>query len=85
MCWKTLKYECSIRFETNIITGTQPGDRRALIHLVTNEFPHYPILHVAYIIDKFLSTKPDRLTSNAFIDFLKGYIKETDNPKPSYD
>lgn len=76
MCWNNLKYNCSILFEEKAITGSRIGDRKALIYLVTDEFPEYPRLHVAYIIDKYLSTKPHRITSNGFVDFLKEYIKE---------
>lgn len=77
MCWKNLKYNCRILFEEKAITGNRPGDRKALIFLVTDEFPEYPRLRVTYIIDKFLNSNSQKLTSNLFIDFLKEYIKES--------
>lgn len=74
MCWQNLKYRCRDLFETKIITGKKPGDRKALLLLIAEEFPEFPRLRVAHVIDKFMETKSHPISANEFVDFMKGYL-----------
>lgn len=75
MNWNKVEYNCRALYEYQFINGKNPLERKVLINLIAEEFPEYPRIRIAFVVDKCITTFSEPMSPATFLNFVKGYLR----------
>lgn len=75
MCWTTVRNNCRILLEANVILGNKKDDRRMLIQMIADEFPHLSRMKITFAVDKYYNCMAKFKSPNCFVEFVQQYLK----------
>jgi hypothetical protein len=75
MSWKNVADRHKNLFEGNQVTFAQPLERKFIIQVIAEEFPHQSRVRIASAIDQCVKINSTPINRNQFIDFVQYYIR----------
>jgi hypothetical protein len=75
MGWYSIENECQFLFDNQVIRNVKKTQRRAIIHIISDEFPQVSRLRISAAVDRSIKRIFEPLPYKNFLSQIKGNLK----------